>query len=139
MKLDKETRRKLKLFKVAQKVQRKLETRKGATRQQRESWKRIMAKAYTEFPTSEELTMRPHMEAIGFKPQVLICGYIADFASDRYSLVVEIDGLIHQTQREYDLQRDRCLYDHGWRVMRFTNEQVKRNPKLVADHVLASL
>jgi very-short-patch-repair endonuclease len=138
MKLDKETRRKLKLFETAKKVQRKLASR-GGTPEQRKSWKQIMAKAYKTFPTDEEQKMLPHMQAIGFEPQVLICGYIADFASDRHHAIVEIDGPIHSGQKQYDQMRDRCLYDHGWRILRFTNEQVNRSPKAVADEVLKSL
>ena len=86
-----------------------------------------------------EQKMLPHMQAIGFEPQVLICGYIADFASDRHHAIVEIDGPIHSGQKQYDQMRDRCLYDHGWRILRFTNEQVNRSPKAVADEVLKSL
>ncbi|NIA18496.1 MAG: DUF559 domain-containing protein [Simkaniaceae bacterium] len=50
--------------------------------------------------------------------------FIADFYCHECKLVVEIDGGIHETQREYDKLRTGIINQSGLRVIRFTNERV---------------
>ena len=59
-----------------------------------------------------------------FRRQQITSGYFADFYCFAASLVVEVDGPIHDEQREYDTDRDDALRDRGFTVLRFTNEQV---------------
>ena len=58
--------------------------------------------------------------------QHTINGYIADFAFMQNHLVVEIDGGYHNEaeQKLYDEARTKHLNDHGYEVIRFTNEDV---------------
>src|ERR1035441_7971674 len=104
MRLDKETRKRLKFFKQAQKIQRKLN--QGGTPEQRASWKSIMARAYRTFPTKAEEKMQAPLGELGFEAQVLLCGYIADFANSQHMIIVEIDGPIHDKKKVYDIDRD---------------------------------
>jgi len=64
-----------------------------------------------------------------FRRQHPIGPYIADFASVRARLVIELDGGGHgaDDQVAYDKVRDAFLSAHGWRVIRITNEQVFRD------------
>jgi very-short-patch-repair endonuclease len=39
-------------------------------------------------------------------------------------LVVELDGEIHQLQKEYDEARTKHLEAYGYKVVRFRNEEV---------------
>lgn len=57
--------------------------------------------------------------------------YIADFACVEAMLVVEADGGQH-ADSAYDAARDRYLQLHGWRILRFWNNDVLRNPEGVA-------
>lgn len=50
--------------------------------------------------------------------------YIADFYSFELQLIVEVDGSVHDAQKEYDLQRTQILSRLGLRVIRFSNEEV---------------
>jgi very-short-patch-repair endonuclease len=51
-------------------------------------------------------------------------------------IAFEIDGQIHEKQREYDCWRDKRIQEHGgFRVIRFTNKQVFETPDEVADAV----
>jgi very-short-patch-repair endonuclease len=61
-----------------------------------------------------------------FRRQHPIGPYIADFASVRAKLVVELDGGGHgaDDQIAYDKVRDEFLRVRGWRVVRITNDQV---------------
>lgn len=50
--------------------------------------------------------------------------FIADFYSSQLKLVIEIDGLIHNKQREYDEYRTELLQQKSLKILRFTNEEV---------------
>lgn len=53
--------------------------------------------------------------------------FIADFFCKEKQLVIEIDGKIHENQKEYDEARTFIINDLGYTVMRFSNEQVLNN------------
>src|SRR3546814_1853268 len=57
-----------------------------------------------------------------WRRQVPIGHYIADFASHRCRLVIELDGEQHAFAAEQDAQRTRFIESEGYRVMRFWNE-----------------
>jgi very-short-patch-repair endonuclease len=42
-------------------------------------------------------------------------------------LVIEVDGKIHEDQREYDAERDEVLARRELQVVRFSNEAIERN------------
>ncbi|MCU4177911.1 DUF559 domain-containing protein, partial [Marinilabiliaceae bacterium N1Y90] len=50
-------------------------------------------------------------------------------------LVVEVDGEIHEYQKEYDEGRTAELERLGITVIRFSNEEVKNNIKLVTRRI----
>ena len=50
--------------------------------------------------------------------------YIPDFYCPKVHLVVELDGPIHNLQKEFDLERAEILELHGYVVMRFRNKDV---------------
>lgn len=50
--------------------------------------------------------------------------FIADFLCNEYRLVIEIDGKIHECQQDYDEARTYIINDLGYKVLRFTNEQI---------------
>jgi len=59
---------------------------------------------------------------VNFRRQQVIYGFIADFYCHSEALVIEVDGVTHDT--EYDQERDRIFSERGIRVLRVTNEQV---------------
>ena len=64
-----------------------------------------------------------------FRRQHQIGSFIADFTCVLQKLVVEVDGGYHNTpeQQEYDNARTAYLENMGFRVVRFTNEQVLKH------------
>jgi very-short-patch-repair endonuclease len=63
-----------------------------------------------------------------FRRQVVIGRYIVDFACRIPAmLIIEVDGDTHAAQRGYDRQRTTFLESKGYRVLRFTNDDVARN------------
>ena len=61
-----------------------------------------------------------------FRRQVPIRHFIADFASHRAKLVIEVGGGQHDSAT--DLPRTRVIQDEEYRVLRFWNNEVLGNP-----------
>ena len=74
-----------------------------------------------------------------FRRQQAIAGFIADFYCHAAHLVVEVDGGVHHTQREYDAERDLVLAGHGLRVMRVANADVRERLPEVLSHITVLL
>ena len=69
------------------------------------------------------------LDGVKFRRQHIIGQYIADFACLDKNLVVELDGHHHSLPpvSEDDAIRTEYLNEEGYRVIRFTNEQVLQN------------
>jgi very-short-patch-repair endonuclease len=81
-------------------------------------------------PTERRLwdVLRHHrLDGKQFRRQHPIGPYIVDFACPQDRLVIEIDGEIHATQREYDADRDTYLDSLGYIVLRFSTDRVLCN------------
>jgi very-short-patch-repair endonuclease len=59
-----------------------------------------------------------------FRRQHPINGFIIDFFCPEKKLAVEIDGDIHNDQKEYDQERRYILESQGIKFLRFNNNQV---------------
>jgi very-short-patch-repair endonuclease len=67
---------------------------------------------------------------VHFRRQVHIGSYYADFACHQPGLVIEVDGGTHGTDvaQSNDASRDDYFRGRGYRVLRFWNGDVLRNP-----------
>src|ERR1700722_7531146 len=72
---------------------------------------------------------RKQIAGFRFRRQVILGGFIADFASFDARLVIEVDGATHSTDQEmaYDAARATALAASGFAVLRFANDDVYRN------------
>jgi len=61
--------------------------------------------------------------------------YILDFYCFEANLVIEIDGIIHESQEDYDKERTKDLESSGLFVMRFTNSDIEERLDLVLDRI----
>lgn len=81
-------------------------------------------------PTEAESVLWQYLRAsqLGHKflRQHVIGTYIVDFLCRSTGLVIEVDGGYHniKEQQEQDVVRTEWLEEHGFKVIRFTNEQV---------------
>jgi leucyl-tRNA synthetase len=66
-----------------------------------------------------------------FRRQHPIDNYIADFICLEQKLIIEVDGGYHTQTKEYDDARTAVLNELGYRVIRFTNEEVINDIKNV--------
>lgn len=124
-------------WKRAKKANRKLRKKSSGTIQQRNSWKAEKARAMRACPTECEAILFDALRESGFQfhTQVQIGPYIADALIDRGRTVVEVDGPIHDSRKDYDLASDRYMWNQRYRVIRVTNAEVKENPLAVVKKI----
>lgn len=67
------------------------------------------------------------MRSYDFHRQKSIGNYIADFFCHRLMLVIEIDGVTHDYKVTSDEKRQKFLESLGIMVLRFSDEDVKKN------------
>ena len=84
--------------------------------------------------------LRAHrFSEIHFRRQHPIGPYIADFCSTSSKIVIELDGGDHLTQEIYDNRRSAYLEEHGYRVLRFWNDEVLKDMDIVLQTILEEL
>ena len=83
-------------------------------------------------PTDAEHTLWQHLrtrklDGHRFVRQYVIETAIVDFACPSHKLAIELDGGQHDQQRTQDQLRTQRLNQHGYRVIRFWNNEVINN------------
>ncbi|MGB3298450.1 MAG: DUF559 domain-containing protein [Phormidesmis sp.] len=74
-----------------------------------------------------------------FRRQHNIGKFIVDFYCHEARLVIELDGTIHDRQKERDAERDAWMMASGLTVLRFENEAVWNRLDLVLDKICERL
>lgn len=74
-----------------------------------------------------------------FRRQHAINRFIVDFVCIEKKLIVELDGEIHKHQQKEDAERTAILNTEGFKVIRFTNDQVINNLSDVLSQVKSTL
>ena len=72
---------------------------------------------------------------VKFRRQHINGNYIPDFVALSHKLIIEVDGEIHKFQKEQDEQRTFELNEKGYKVIRFTNEEVLHDSNSVLDKI----
>jgi len=99
------------------------ELRKNMTDAEKQLWDRI---------NRNQLGVR-------FKAQHPIYKFVVDFYCHKYKLVIEIDGEIHNFQKQEDEGREEELKRLGLKIIRFTNDEVKEDLDRVVDEIKKEL
>ena len=91
-------------------------------------------------PTKAERVLWRHLrdrqlDGIKFRRQDPVGPYVVDFLCSSHALIVELDGGQHAEQHERDAVRTRYLEGAGYRVVRFWNPDVLRNPEGVVAEI----
>ena len=100
------------------------------------------AKVMRKEPTLEEALLwdeiRNRKLADKFRRQHLIGKYIVDFVCLEKKLIIEVDGGYHNTSDQNELDEERTFeleQKHLFKVIRFTNEEVKNDVKAVLSKI----
>ena len=65
--------------------------------------------------------------------------YVVDFYCHESKLAIEVDGKIHDSQKEYDMKRDKKINNLGIQVQRFKNEDVFGDLEVVVEKIMSYL
>ena len=82
-------------------------------------------------------SLRNKSLGVKFLRQHIIGDYIVDFVCQETGLIIEVDGGYHSEpcQKEDDETRTRYLESKGFKVIRFTNEEILFNIESVINRV----
>jgi very-short-patch-repair endonuclease len=85
--------------------------------------------------------LRNRRTGFKFRRQHPIYRFIIDFYCAKAKLLIEIDGESHleQSQAEYDQVRTEYLEALGYKIIRFTNNDVRYNLNAVANKILQTI
>jgi len=94
------------------------ELRKTQTPEEKIMWDKLRGRRLSgyKFLRQHPIIVNKFNERVAF--------YIADFYCAEKKLVVEIDGLIHALQIDYDKARDTIVTEMGLRIIRLQNEEI---------------
>jgi very-short-patch-repair endonuclease len=79
--------------------------------------------------------VRANKLGVRFRRQQIIQGFIVDFYCHKSALVVEVDGDVHDLQKEEDARREKVLNEMGLRIVRFRNDEVVRDLSTVVGKI----
>ncbi|MDJ0899324.1 MAG: DUF559 domain-containing protein [Xenococcus sp. MO_188.B8] len=103
-----------------EKIKRAKELRQNMTLAEKILWEHLRAKRFN---------------GLKFRRQQIIEGFIVDFYCHSLGLVIELDGEIHNKQKEYDIERDKILSSKQLTILRFTNQQVPEDVESVLNTI----
>jgi len=88
-----------------------------------------------------ELVRNKNINGYKFRRQHPILKYILDFYCHKLKLVIEIDGGIHNTREQIkkDKLRTKHLEEYGLTILRFSNDEVKKNIDKVRDKIVEKI
>jgi very-short-patch-repair endonuclease len=78
------------------------------------------------------------LEEHKFRRQVPIGNFIADFVCHERKIIIEVDGGQHADNAK-DVARDLWFANAGYRVLRYWNNDVPKNPSGVLEAILSEL
>lgn len=104
-----------------ERLERAKEMRREMTPAEKILWKRLKAN---------------RLNGLHFRRQQIVHGYFADFLCHQHDLIVEVDGEIHELQKDYDAEREEYLVSLGYRIIRFKNEDVMKNLEGVLQRIV---
>ena len=79
--------------------------------------------------------LRNKKQGVKFRRQHIIDFYIPDFVALSIKLIIEVDGKIHLRKWREDAERTKRLGIMGYKVIRFTNEEIENDIEKVLSRI----
>ncbi len=91
--------------------------------------KKIFARVLRKESTESEKKVWAYLRnrkfnGLKFRRQHVLNGFVIDFYCHELRLAIEIDGTIHDKQKDYDELRQHLIEDNGIRFIRVSNHEV---------------
>lgn len=99
-----------------------------------------LAKQLRNNPTKAEVMLWQHLRRRQinqwkFRRQYPLFSYIVDFYCHEHKLIIEVDGPIHEHQLVRDTARDEFMQQHGYTILRFSNDDVLQHCNAVVNKI----
>ncbi|MCI2430537.1 endonuclease domain-containing protein [Candidatus Acetothermia bacterium] len=104
---------------------------------------RLRARQLRHDATPSEQILWKHLQdkqlcSLKFRRQHPVAGFVVDFYCAEHRLVIELDGAVHEQQRERDRQRTEILKCQGYRVLRIKNADIENDIEGVLRRIAAT-
>ena len=104
--------------------------------------KKLFARQLRKDPTQQEEKVWRYLKnkkvlGLKFRRQHVIEGFVVDFFCRELNLAIEVDGKIHDRQKEYDLARQRIIESKDVRFIRISNEDIENGIDNLLTKILA--
>lgn len=86
----------------------------------------------------EQLRNRKFMD-LKFRRQHVIEGFVVDFYCHQLRLAIEIDGAVHNKQKDYDALRQMLIESKDIRFIRVTNDEVHQDINILLKRIKENL
>lgn len=83
-----------------------------------------------------ELLRNRQFHNLKFRRQHPVWRYIADFYCDELKLIIELDGKIHENQKEYDAIRDEIIKSQNIKIIRIKNQDLENNISILFEKII---
>jgi very-short-patch-repair endonuclease len=109
-----------------------------------EGWKTRIARKLRKHQTNAEnylwyFLRNRRLSGYKFKRQYPIKSYVVDFICLEMGIIIELDGSQHLLQVNRDTARDYSLLNLGYTILRFWNDQIFRDTKMVLTTIKTTL
>ena len=96
------------------------ELRREATNEEKKVWKILRGRGFLN---------------LKFRRQHELEGFIVDFYCHDLRLAIEIDGKVHDKQKDYDRIRQALIQDKGITIIRVTNEEINKEANILLERI----
>jgi 5-methyltetrahydrofolate--homocysteine methyltransferase len=79
------------------------------------------------------------LAGLKFRRQHAIGRFIVDFICIEHKLIVEVDGKIHESSYDEDKERQNYLQNLGYKVIRFSNDEVTSNILSIKERIINAI
>jgi len=102
--------------------------------------KKVFARNLRKEQTPEEAAAWEHLRNrkfmnLKFRRQHVIEGFVVDFYCHELHLAIEIDGAVHNKQKDYDELRQMLIESEDIKFIRITNDEVHRDINILLDRI----
>ena len=98
-----------------------------------------MKKSQTESESIMWNILRKDFSDNRFRRQHIIDNFIVDFVCLKKGIIIEVDGDIHDLQKDKDEEREKILKSYGFRFLRFKNDDIKNNIEQILNKLKTEL
>ena len=108
-------------------IERARQLRKNMTKEEKLLWQKLRGRKFLGLKFNRQHPIV--YDLIKDKPLF----FVPDFYCAKEKLIIEIDGKIHDFQKDYDNRREEILTNMGLKIKRFRNEEIRNMSQVLKE------